>query len=137
MRLPHWPSLASHSRWVCQILSCTCNTPSLLTPATMQVVPFPQMELVARWIARVLSGRSQLPTMMAMRQDSQSLYEHLRMQGMPIRWAPLAQHLLTHVSAETANHLPCQLSCLLRHTAQAEASSEALRFPSQRSCLQS
>ena len=59
---------------------------SLLTTAAMQVVPFPQMELVARWIARVLSGRSQLPTMMAMRQDSRSHYEHLRMQGMPVRW---------------------------------------------------
>lgn len=56
-----------------------------LMPAAMQVVPFPQMELVAKWIARVLSGRSQLPTMMAMRQDSRSLYEHLRMQGMPVR----------------------------------------------------
>ena len=83
---------------------------SLQGPAAMQVVPFPQMELVAKWIARVLSGRSQLPTMMAMRQDSRSLYEHLRMQGMPIRWEPLASLLLTDSPAQTAKRLPCQLS---------------------------
>ena len=70
---------------------------SLLTTAAMQVVPFPQMELVAKWIARVLSGRSQLPTMMAMRQDSRSHYEHLRMQGMPVRWGHPVRAICSHM----------------------------------------
>ena len=107
MRLPHWPSLVSHLRW--DLLDSQphlqYSTHSLLTPAAVQVVPFPQMELVAKWIARVLSGRSQLPTMMAMRQDSRSLYEHLRMQGMPVRWAPLASRLLTLGSAQAAQQI--------------------------------
>lgn len=30
-------------------------------PTSRQVLPFPQYELQARWISRVLSGRAQLP----------------------------------------------------------------------------
>ena len=32
------------------------------TPRGMQVLPFPQYELQARWVARVLSGRVSLPS---------------------------------------------------------------------------
>lgn len=35
---------------------------SKLASHTLQVIPFPQMELQAKWIARALSGRVTLPT---------------------------------------------------------------------------
>ncbi len=34
----------------------------LVTVRARQVVPFPQMELQATWVARVLSGRARLPS---------------------------------------------------------------------------
>ena len=51
-----------------------------------KVVPFPEFEVQAKWIARVLSKRVQLPSMEAMQEEVQQFYDDLEQQDVPARY---------------------------------------------------
>ena len=50
-----------------------------------KVVPFPEFEVQAKWIARVLSKRVSLPGKAAMQAEVQQFYEDLESEGVPAR----------------------------------------------------
>lgn len=50
-----------------------------------KVVPFPEFEVQAKWIARVLSGRARLPSQAVMEAEVQQFHQDLEQQGIPIR----------------------------------------------------
>ncbi|KAF5834854.1 hypothetical protein DUNSADRAFT_8355 [Dunaliella salina] len=52
-----------------------------------KIVPFPQMELQGKLIARVLSGRAQLPSPEVMSAEARQHLEGLRQAGIPLRFA--------------------------------------------------
>lgn len=52
-----------------------------------KVVPFPQFELQARWIARCLSGKCTLPPPEAMLKDVELFYASMAAEGVPQRYA--------------------------------------------------
>lgn len=56
-----------------------------------KVVPFPEFELQAKWIARVLSKRVGLPSQQSMQADVGSFYSDLEQQGTPARFVPDTQ----------------------------------------------
>lgn len=49
-------------------------------------MPFPQFELQARLVARVLSGRAALPSRSAMAAEMDKFYAGLREAGVPPKW---------------------------------------------------
>jgi hypothetical protein len=51
-----------------------------------KIVPFPQFELQARWVARCLSGRAALPDEAAMLRDVESYYEWMEERRLPVRY---------------------------------------------------
>ena len=51
-----------------------------------RVVPFPQFELQAKWISRVLSGRATLPPEEEMERSIASFYADLVARGLPVRY---------------------------------------------------
>jgi len=51
-------------------------------------VPFPQVELQGRWLARVLSGAARLPTRAAMEAAVAAHAARLAAAGVPVRRAP-------------------------------------------------
>lgn len=53
---------------------------------TWKVVPFPQFELQARWIARCLSGRARLPGEAAMAREVGEYYGWMEAEGLPVRY---------------------------------------------------
>lgn len=55
-----------------------------------KVVPFPEFELQAKWIARVLSKRVSLPSQEDMQAEVHDFYSDLKQQGVPARLVPLA-----------------------------------------------
>ena len=52
-----------------------------------KVVPFPEFEVQAKWIARVLSRRVSLPSQLAMQEEVEAFYNDLEQQGIPARCA--------------------------------------------------
>ena len=50
-----------------------------------KVVPFPEFEVQAKWIARVLSKRVSLPSQQAMQDDIEAFHNDLEQQGVPAR----------------------------------------------------
>lgn len=52
-----------------------------------KVVPFPEFELQAKWMARVLSRRVSLPIKQDMQADTEAFYDNLQQQGVPVRSA--------------------------------------------------
>ena len=50
-----------------------------------KVVPFPEFEVQAKWIARVLSKRVSLPSKAAMQAEVQQFYKDLESDGVPAR----------------------------------------------------
>ena len=59
-----------------------------------KVVPFPEFEVQAKWIARVLSNRVHLPSMDAMQAEVQHFYADLERQEVPARCGQLPEHAL-------------------------------------------
>lgn len=51
-----------------------------------QVVPFPLCEFQSKWIARVLSGQSLLPSAEEMMEDTKAFYSEMEVSGMPKRY---------------------------------------------------
>lgn len=49
----------------------------------LQVVPFPLVELQAKWVAQLLSQRCALPSEGEMREDTERLYAELEARGVP------------------------------------------------------
>ena len=62
-----------------------------------KVVPFPEFEVQAKWIARVLSQRVHLPSMEAMQAEVQQFYAELDRQEVPARCGQLPQHAVLPV----------------------------------------
>ena len=60
-----------------------------------KVVPFAQYELQAKWIARVLSGRADLPSRRKMHAHIQAFYKELRLNNVPKRSAAVCSMLLS------------------------------------------
>lgn len=50
-----------------------------------KVVPFPEFEVQAKWIARVLSKRVSLPSMQSMQAEVAGFYADLEVQNVPAR----------------------------------------------------
>ena len=50
-----------------------------------KVVPFPEFEVQAKWIARVLSKRVGLPSMQSMQNEVEEFYADLEHQNVPAR----------------------------------------------------
>lgn len=51
-----------------------------------KVVPFPEFEVQAKWIARVLSKRVSLPSMHSMQNEVEEFYADLEHQNVPARY---------------------------------------------------
>ncbi len=51
-----------------------------------KVVPFPEFEVQAKWIARVLSKRVSLPSMQAMQAEVHQFYADMEQQEVPARY---------------------------------------------------
>ena len=58
-----------------------------------KVVPFPQHELQAKLVARLLSGRAQLPSREEMEQDVESSYLEMEVEGVPSRYGQLSREI--------------------------------------------
>ena len=59
-----------------------------------KVVPFPQHELQAKLVARLLSGRAQLPSREEMEQDVESNYLEMEAEGVPERYGQFSRYAL-------------------------------------------
>lgn len=69
------------------VFPCSSYAPSLSFVGLLwKVVPFPQFELQSRWIARCLSGRSELPSPLEMMKDTQNYYKELENEGIHPRY---------------------------------------------------
>lgn len=55
-------------------------------PPHTQIVPFPQFELQARWVAHVLAGVAALPSRQDMEAHAASFYASLAEAGVPVRY---------------------------------------------------
>ena len=54
-----------------------------------KVVPFPEFEVQAKWIARVLSKRVSLPSMQSMQAEVEGFYADLEHQQVPARYTTI------------------------------------------------
>lgn len=91
--------VARQSMCVCRVAPVYRHIFPLSTAPTLsiiglpwKVVPFPEFEVQAKWIARVLSQRVPLPSMDAMQAEVQQFYADLERQEVPARCGQLPEH---------------------------------------------
>lgn len=70
----------------CAAATVCMTRPAPPAPLRAQVVPFPQFELQARWVARVLAGAAMLPPQARMEAHTADFYASLEAAGVPVRY---------------------------------------------------
>jgi len=94
----HCEMVVRQSMCVCRVAPVYRHIFPLSTAPTLsiiglpwKVVPFPEFEVQAKWIARVLSKRVHLPSMDAMQAEVQQFYADLEQQEVPARCGQLPE----------------------------------------------